>query len=88
MKCDECANHSGCIEYGWKPNECKMFEPIVQTNEEWLRQASTEELAELLFHIFGQGVIFGETHEEVPMFPDDEVITMSVFHWWLKENHT
>ena len=62
-----------------------VVEPM--TNEEWLRSCSTEELAELLFHIFGQGVLFGETHESVPMFPDDEVITESVFDCWLQEKH-
>ena len=57
------------------------------TNEEWLRSCSTEELREFLFVVFGQGVMFGETHEKVPMFPDDEVVTVSVFDWWLKEKH-
>jgi len=59
----------------------------MQTNEEWLRSCSTEELREFLFVVFGQGVMFGETHEKVPMFPDDEVVTVSVFDWWLKEKH-
>ena len=81
-KADGCTNHIGVdIE------RCSAFERKPLTNMEWIQSASTEELAELLFHIFGQGVIFGETHEEVPMFPDDEVVTVSVFDWWLKEIH-
>lgn len=74
----------------WRLKKEKLAElekPKPQTNEEWLRSCSTEELREFLFYVFGQGVMFGETHEKVPMFPDDEVVTVSVFDWWLKEKH-
>lgn len=55
IKCDECIHHSECVEYGWKPNECKMFEPITITNDDWRRNATTEEFAEWVVE-----VVFGD----------------------------
>ena len=95
MKCPHCYGIGEVLKesddgIGWITKKCRWCNGTGEaemTNEQWLRTATTEELAELLFHIFGQGVIFGETHDEVPMFPDDEVITESVFNWWLHEKH-
>ena len=85
MKCDECANRRGCIEYGWKPNECKMFEPIVQTNEEWLRTATREELAEWL-----HTAIFDDNFAN--KMADKAYMNMQTredyIEKWLQEKHT
>ncbi len=55
IRCDECKYHGECVEYGHDPDNCRLFEPIILTNEEWIRQASTEELAELLIQIYRDG---------------------------------
>lgn len=46
--CKTCSPRKGCFVYqnGGNRTECKFYQPL--TNEEWLRQASTEELAKFL----------------------------------------
>ena len=52
IKCDDCKFVEECVDYGW--DECKKFTPKPSepmTNEEWLRSATTEQLAEFLYDI-------------------------------------
>lgn len=49
IRCDDCKFVDNCVDYGW--DGCRKFTPTPSepmTNEEWLRTASTEQLAEWL----------------------------------------
>lgn len=53
MLCDGCKFKDDCVDYGW--SGCKKFTPKPkpieeQTNEEWLRQCTTEEFAEFIYN--------------------------------------
>ena len=51
---------------------------VEQTNEEWLKQASTEELAEFLAHKCGELFVFNSLYS---------VICVGFWVEWLKEKH-
>ena len=47
IKCDDCKFVEDCVDYGWEG--CKKFtQKQPHTNEEWLRTATTEQLAEFV----------------------------------------
>ena len=76
MKCEACKGRGFYWHMGIEKLECGVCHGSgeVQTNEEWLRNASTEELAEILYRLCNHASIFGGgTTEE--------------FVEWLKENH-
>lgn len=61
-----------------------------QTNEEWLRTATTEELAEMLFDIYETGLNCGEWYGGgkgfcVPAGP--KMLTVEDFVGWLRKKH-
>lgn len=52
IKCDDCKFEAECADYGWEG--CRKFTPKPkqpQTNEEYLRNCSTEELANFLIKL-------------------------------------
>ena len=61
MKCPYC-NGKGYYEIGssYGTEKVKCHCQREQTNEEYLKQASTEELAEVLFTAYDDGVVSGE----------------------------
>ena len=77
--CDKCVHKMYCIDYDTK-TECKYFDQI--TNEEWLRQANTEQLAEWL-----------KKHMNCNFCPmrlkcDDMRGCMEIIKVWLRQPHT
>ena len=80
MLCDVCKFKDDCVDYGW--SWCKKFTPKPkpieeQTNEEWLRSATTEELAEWIYR---------KTHSYWGEYLDeDDKIAIEHYKWWLKE---
>lgn len=82
IRCDDCKFVEDCVDYGW--DGCKKFTPKPSepmTNEEWLRQASTEDVAKWLskiskfFHECGKRDVYPKT-----MYEED-------WERWLKEKH-
>ncbi len=52
IRCDDCKFVEDCVDYGWQ--ECKKFTPKPRepmTNEEWLWQCTTEQLAEAIYDL-------------------------------------
>lgn len=50
IRCDYCKFVEDCVDYGW--DGCRKFTPAPSkpiTNEEWLRTATTEQLAEEIY---------------------------------------
>ena len=60
---------------------------VEQTNEEYIKSLNTEQLAEWIFQIFGEGVAFGETHGKTNLFPNDDIIHEGLVLEWLKQPH-
>lgn len=85
IKCDECTHHSECVEYGWKPNECKMFEPIVLTNKEYYTETD-EALAGFLSRTCQD--LLASVVEDGGSVPNEYIEEDREF-WleWLKEKH-
>ena len=91
MKCPECDGRGYLEELlptkfmgrftQYKAIECSVChgKGVVQTNEEWLRQASTEELAKVLYSVWVNG--FFEQKTSVPEDINNLIIA------WLKEKH-
>lgn len=75
VQCSKCKNAYYVV------NKEKMKKPKPMTNEEWLRQASTEDVAKWLskiskfFHECGKRDVYPKT-----MYEED-------WEWWLKEKH-
>ena len=95
--CGECIHRSpsgACLvpnEQGYV-EQCEYFKEKPkhtkeQTNEEWLRRCSTEELARVLFCFFGDGVTFCERNYSNThlFFTDDDFISDDSVLKWLKE---
>ena len=81
--CDECKFGDVCADYGW--SGCNKFTPKPkpieeQTNEEWLRSATTEELAGALYEQYSWGHTQGKFGK--PLRPITDIVK------WLKEKHT
>ena len=85
IKCDKCRHALKCpakAEYGGA-KRCSAFKPQEQTNEEWLRSATTKEIAECITDIVY------ECREE------DDCMDCKIGCWknvgyvlkWLKEKH-
>jgi len=76
MLCDRCIHALNCpakAEHGGAIR-CSAYKPQEQTNEEWLRSATTEQLAECII-----GVDYGA---------DDNDIKIAKLVEWLKQPHT
>ena len=83
--CKDCALKENCAEY--KPNklQCEDYEREPQTNEEWLRSCSTEELAETI----AKRIINSHTLFEYILHQDnrrEEDLVREVSEW-LKQPH-
>ena len=81
IKCDDCKFESECADYGWPG--CKKFTPApseLQTNEEYIRTCSTEEMEHTLTMLEMQDMVFGD--KELAY-----VTTRLKIHRWLKEKH-
>ena len=80
IKCDDCKFVEDCVDYGW--DSCKKFTPkqsVVQTNEEWLRSASTEQLADVIADFYLLGYTNG--YNETDIAPKKKWVE------WLKQPH-
>ena len=93
LSCPIC-NNPKLREYGngiYQCDVCETYfdkdENIVLTEQEWLQTADTEQLAEWIFQIFGEGVAFGETHGKTKLFPNDDIIHEGLVVEWLKQPH-
>ena len=79
IKCDDCKFVEDCIDYGWEG--CKKFtQKQPHTNEEWIKQCNTEQLADKLTDF---------SFWLVPTIPSEdkrEQIRKKIVEW-LKEKH-
>ena len=85
MKCEQCDHRTYCNH---NEDDCSYFvrshfKSIEQTNEEWLRSTSTEELAEFLFEIGEYGWL-----EEIAENQGHGGLHSVDVVKWLKEVHT
>ena len=85
IKCDDCNFVEDCVDYGW--SGCKKFTPApsgVQTNEEWIKQCTTEQLAEFILNTL-------ERTNKITLVVMDALINGMVeqkaIEVWLKEKH-
>lgn len=88
--CAKCKKSVGCPYADDRIKGCKKFvleDELELTNEEWLKHCNTEQLAEWIFQIFGEGVAFGETHGKTKLFPNDDIIHEGLVVEWLKQPH-
>ena len=93
MICDGCTHAECCPakeEHGGA-KRCSAFKPQEMTNEEWLKQANTEQLAEYLADKFNEVVDFvlhevDENAEDIE--PDDYWYRQDVIVEWLKQPHS
>ena len=83
--CQKCKRKNICVTYAYllsrgieSPKECDDFIGE-QTNEEWIKSASTEELAKIIFDSYLSGYIA----KEPPLI--DEGVKQA--EKWLKEVH-
>ena len=54
IRCDDCKFKESCVDYGW--DGCIKFTPAPSkpmTNEEWIKYANTEQLADLMSRMVG-----------------------------------
>ncbi len=95
IKCDDCKFQENCVDYGW--DGCRKFTPKPSepmTEEEWLRQASTEQLAEFLWN-YTHDLITDWKHINDPMFRQmplknilgDNCTKKEAWVEWLKQPH-
>ena len=81
IRCDDCKFVENCVDYGWK--DCKKFTPKPSepmTNEQWLRQATKEEMEHTLTMLIMKDRFFA----------DKECAYVNIrfgVHCWLKEKH-
>ena len=89
IKCDDCKFEAECADYGWEG--CRKFTPKPKqpmTNEEWLRNATTEELAEWIAQ-YTRDVVFDVCCRNAPIQNEigDGATKSVVVLKWLKEEH-
>ena len=85
IKCDDCKFVEDCVDYGWE--DCKKFtqkpsEPM--TNEEWLRSATTEQLADAFFDY---RYINATPRQRLWLSASEDFIKCGIMEW-LKQPHT
>ena len=88
IKCDDCKFVEDCVDYGWEG--CKKFTQKAseaQTNEEWLRTATTEQLAEWLIEATQHCFECGLNVNNSVLCPFKECIDKDYAVEWLKEKH-
>ena len=83
--CLSCRKHTKCGRAKVETIGCGYYVPM--TNEEYIKSLNTEQLAEWIFQIFGEGVAFGETHGKTKLFPNDDIIHEGLVLEWLKQPH-
>lgn len=86
--CLSCRKHTKCGRAKVETIGCGYYVPM--TNEEWIRQASTEQLAEFLADKCNEVVDFvlhevDENAEDIE--PDDYWYRQDAFVEWLKQPH-
>jgi len=92
IKCDKCNGDGFILDENGEAHDCDKCYCCgyldVETNEEWLRQASTEELAEFLADTINE-IIDGITYEmEEGVFDQDDFYqTKHCWVEWLQEVH-
>jgi len=83
MKCDKCKHTLNCPakeEHGGAIR-CSAFKPQEMTNEDWLRSASTEELAEWIYQLSVMDRI-NQPWYFTPIRGSQKIVE------WLKQPHT
>ena len=84
--CDKCVHKMSCIDYGTK-TECKYCDPI--TNEEWLRQANTEQLVQVIHLMTTSCYVCGKDGVDYKRCYFHKKCTgPKEIEEWLKEPHT
>lgn len=89
IKCDNCKFALECVDYGW--DGCNKYTPMPkqpQTNEEYLKSCTTEQLAEFLADTINE-IIDGITYEMEEGVVDQNDFYQTKHCWveWLKEKH-
>ena len=81
MKCQTCKFNHICDGRIVKlvGEHCKRYKSVEQTNEEWLKSCTTEQLAELLYKFYCDG-----RNDELQRYVS---INEKSFVEWLKECH-
>ena len=85
MICAKCKWLKSCNYVTADTNECECYAVEEQTNEEWIRNASTEELVSEILSLVDGGILdsWHEEHKEIDEWDDKGVVEL-----WLKEKHT
>ena len=89
MRCYSCRKYDNC-ELSWKCSstmyDCSAYE-LEQTNEEWLKQCTTEQLADVLWEkingAFNSGYACCNLKQD-----KDYISRYKRFKEWLKQPHT
>ena len=89
MKCPKCGGTGWDIVHGFDCVSCDGKGEITMTNEEYIRQCSTEELAKLIYKIAVTDVLMDRffTAEIVNAEIVNEHIGIKEAEAWLKEKH-
>ena len=89
MKCPKCGGTGWDIVHGFDCVSCDGKGEITMTNEEYIRQCSTEELAKLIYKIAVTDVLMDRffTAEIVNAEIVNEHIGVKEAEAWLKEKH-
>ena len=85
IKCDDCKFVDNCVDYGWQG--CRKFTPKPtepMTNEEYIRNCSTEELPKALKEMFFD--IKSRVRSELGGY-NELMKSERYFDEWLKEKH-
>ena len=77
--CASCEYVKYCARSKFETIGCSRYKEDTTTNEQWIRRASTEELAKVLYSVWVNG--FFEQKTSVPEDINNLIIT------WLKEKH-
>lgn len=86
MRCYSCRKYDNC-ELSWKCSstmyDCSAYE-LEQTNEEWLKQANTEQLANVLFEY---RYINATPQQQLWLSANEDFVKGGIVEW-LKQPHT
>jgi hypothetical protein len=92
IRCDDCKFKESCVDYGW--DGCKKFTQKASeqmTNEEWIKSANTEQLAEFLADKCNEVVetVLSDASCDIgDIDSDDYWYRRADFVEWLKQPHT
>ena len=85
MICDKCKHADGCpakAEHGGALR-CSAYKPQEQTNEEWLRSCTTEQLADAFYDF---RYINATKQQQLWMSANEEFVKNGIVEW-LKQPH-